>query len=126
MKTELQKLVTLSRDTIDLNLGHAEIRTIFRDTGSATPPRQTADNKEANPTSGSPLGGGDSSVGGLMYDPEEADVGLTYEQMHATIESVLQESGYYKLDSNHRHENGRGKRLVADPLYRTKYTQNAV
>ena len=41
-------------------------------------------------------------LGHSVYDTEPGEVGITYEQMHAIIENVLVESGYYDMSPHTR------------------------
>ena len=75
LKSELHRLVTLSRDQIDLNLGHGDSQKLTRLVSIEQ-------------------SGGKQGYG--VYDTDGEEVGVTYERMHAMIENVLQDSGYYK------------------------------
>ena len=90
LKSELHKLVTMSRDQIDLNLGHGESQKLTRLVSIE-------------------VSRGRAGCG--VYDTEAEEGGVTYERMHAMIEAVLQESGYYSSAS--RGVNGVSSQLHA-------------
>ena len=69
------QLLSVSRELIDLNFGPNETQGLMRQVS-----RDATHGKHSD-----------------VYDTEAEDVGVTYEQLHSLIESVLVESGYYDM-----------------------------
>ncbi|XP_064647699.1 serine/threonine-protein kinase Nek10-like isoform X2 [Lineus longissimus] len=85
LKNELKKLLTGSRELIDLNFGPSESPLVNRE--ASRDPEVLTLNAEKG--------------GGL--DTDHKDIGITYESMQGIIESVLVESGYYDMSPAARH-----------------------
>lgn len=84
LKSELKKLMSGTREIIDLNLGPA-------DSGSRSSSTSSQDKEN--------MSDGDARGFDVLEtdqcDPDNKDGGVTYEQMQQMIESVLRQSGYY-------------------------------
>ncbi|XP_071811939.1 serine/threonine-protein kinase Nek10-like isoform X2 [Apostichopus japonicus] len=86
LKSELKKVVAGSKELIDINLGVGEACYLLRQASREETALQTTGEKPAN----------------TGFDPNDTDIGITYEQMQNFIESVLVESGYYDMSPNAR------------------------
>ncbi|KAK3775072.1 hypothetical protein RRG08_048282 [Elysia crispata] len=82
LKLEMKKLMQGSRDIIDLNLGNLE--NLKRNSAGSEVESPLDPDKPVPPS----------------YDPDYKDVGITYEYMQTILEAALEESGYYKVETN--------------------------
>ncbi|KAJ8024745.1 Serine/threonine-protein kinase Nek10 [Holothuria leucospilota] len=89
LKSELKKVVAGSKELIDINLGVGEACYLLKQASREENALQTTGEKPA-------------TVGGL--DPNDTEIGITYEQLQNFIESVLVESGYYDMSPSVRHK----------------------
>ncbi|KAK3108060.1 hypothetical protein FSP39_000448 [Pinctada imbricata] len=80
LKSELKKLMSGSREIIDLNLGPTEEKR----GGSAGYTRKENDSDKVN----------------NHFDADFTDAGITYEQMQTFIEQLLMDSGYYRISQS--------------------------
>ncbi|XP_071803322.1 serine/threonine-protein kinase Nek10-like isoform X1 [Asterias amurensis] len=86
LKNEIKKLIVGSKELIDLNLCSNEASYLLKQASHEESHIQVSGEK---PSSGS-------------LDPNDTEIGITYEQMQMFIESVLRESGYYTMTPNAR------------------------
>ncbi|XP_033116019.1 serine/threonine-protein kinase Nek10-like isoform X3 [Anneissia japonica] len=86
LKNELKKVITGSKDLVDLNFGLGEASYLFRQASNEEASLQVTGEKPAHST----------------VDPHDPDIGISYEQLHTFIESVLKEYGYYNMSPNAR------------------------
>ncbi|XP_022087422.1 serine/threonine-protein kinase Nek10-like isoform X2 [Acanthaster planci] len=87
LKNELKKLVNGSKELIDLNLCTTEASYLLKQASHEESHMQVSGEKPSIGTS---------------LDPNDTEIGITYEQMQNFIESVLVESGYYAMSPNAR------------------------
>ncbi|XP_071966114.1 serine/threonine-protein kinase Nek10-like isoform X1 [Antedon mediterranea] len=86
LKNELKKVITGSKDLVDLNFGLGEASYLFNQASHEQASLQVTGEKPAYSTTD-------------LHDPE---IGITYEQLYTFIESVLKECGYYNMSPNAR------------------------
>ncbi|XP_056007896.1 serine/threonine-protein kinase Nek10-like isoform X2 [Ostrea edulis] len=77
LKTEVKKLMSGSREIIDMNLGPVESKRVS--SASSVEGETTPDEKKVN----------------NQFDPDFKEAGITYEQMQTYIEGILSDCGYY-------------------------------
>ncbi|XP_062606120.1 serine/threonine-protein kinase Nek10-like isoform X2 [Saccostrea cucullata] len=77
LKTEVKKLMSGSREIIDMNLGPVESKRVS--SASSVEGETTPDDNSVN----------------HQFDPDFKEAGITYEQMQTYIEGILSDCGYY-------------------------------
>ncbi|XP_061186179.1 serine/threonine-protein kinase Nek10-like [Saccostrea echinata] len=77
LKTEVKKLMSGSREIIDMNLGPVESKQVS--SASSVEGETTPDDNTVN----------------HQFDPDFKEAGITYEQMQTYIEGILSDCGYY-------------------------------